>query len=86
MSRLPICHCQVRPGCGCHHDCEFGEDVEDKKISFVGEAGKGEDEALPSLGVGSQADNAIVRIKPVMMKFLDHMMFELRQIIFMLCK
>ena len=86
MSRSPICHCQVSPTVGCHHDCELGEDVEGKEISFVGEAGKGGDEAFSSLGVASQADNAIARIKPVMMKFLNHMMFELWQIVFMLCE
>jgi|SRR3990172_8368829 len=82
MSLSPICHCQVSPTVGCHHE---EEDVEVKGISIVCETSSGvEKDALSSLGFCPQADNTKARIKPKRRKFLNHMMFELRQVIFVL--
>jgi len=83
ISRLPICHCQASPTVGRHHEEEVV--VVAKGISKVNESGSGVDEdALSSFGFCPQADNAKARIKLMDRKFLNHMMFELRQIIFVL--
>src|SRR3989337_2247268 len=73
---LPICHCQVSPTVGRHHE---EEDVEAKGISMVGESGSDEGEA------GSHPTRKDERRKRVR-KSLNHMMFELRQVFLMLCK
>src|SRR4030067_787028 len=76
ISMLPICHCHVSPTVGRHHE---EEDVEAKGISMVGESGSDEGEA------GSHPTRKDERRKRVR-KSLNHMMFELRQVILMLCK
>ena len=81
-SVLLMCHCQVRPTVGRHHE---EEDVGVKGISKVNESGSGVNEdPLFSLGFCPQADNAKTIVKPRVRASLNHMMFELRQIILML--
>lgn len=84
MSLSPICHCQVSPAEGRHHVGELGEEVEGKRISVVGEAGKSGDESFSPVESASQEDKVADAINAARTKILNRMMFELRQVVFML--
>ena len=81
ISLLPICHCQVSPTVGRHQDeigceLELADRVEDIRVEVAFETDQFE----------VRARRVYIQRRKSLRKSLNHMMFELRQIILVLCK
>src|SRR5690349_1565042 len=82
VSRSPICHCQVSPTAGCHHDLE-GVSVTEVSVVVESGTGEGASSLKGEAGLHPARKDERRKIKRI---FLSHMMSELWQIVFVLCK